>query len=355
MIDALRSALSGQHRCWADLPIEPLPDKGLAHLHLRIQGSGVLARIPKQSQMCLPAAEHLAYEAACFDRAALSGYTPQLHGVLPPSATLPRGALLVQEIVGRPLRLPQDLPALVRTLAALHALPLPPVRDRAPLLDPGDPLAALLAEIDYQARHLDAALLSPQVRDAIEAELLALRALVETAARPPKQLISFDAHPGNFIVDAQGRAMLVDLEKARYGAAPLDLAHATLYTSTTWDVASSATLTLGQVAQAYADWSGLIHNAPAQRPWLVPLRRAMWLWSITWCAKWRALAMQGSRGGNGGRDRGAGGGEDWSTELSDPALVAHVRERVDHYLSPSAVMWVRDEASALQREFAAAG
>jgi hypothetical protein len=26
------------------------------------------------------------------------------------------------------------------------------------------------------------------------------------------------------------------------------------------------------------------------RPWHGPLRRAMWLWSLTWCAKWRVLS-----------------------------------------------------------------
>ena len=341
---ALRDALRTTFPQWAGCAIEALPDKGLAHVHLRLVGSGLLARVPKQSQMGLDAPAHLAYEAACFERAAASGHTPRFHGALAPTAALPRGALLVQEIMGRPLQLPQDLGAMLQALAAMHALPLPAVAARAPLLDPCDPLAALLAEIDSQAQHLDAALLAPLARDGIDAELLRLRAVCALQARPAKQLICFDAHPGNFIVEASGRAVLVDLEKARYGAAPLDLAHATLYTSTTWDVASNAVLTPQQVANAYEAWTALMPPAMVQREWLVPLRRAMYLWSITWCAKWRGLATQ--------RASAVAGGEDWSGELSDPALVAHVRGRVDHYLSPTVVQQVCDDTLAIERALA---
>jgi hypothetical protein len=60
-----------------------------------------------------------------------------------------------------------------------------------------------------------------------------------------------------------------------------------------------------------------------ERAWIAPLRHAMALWSITWCAKWRALSAAPPQSG----------GEDWSAALSAQALVAHVRERVEHYLS----------------------
>ena len=83
-----------------------MADKGLAHWHFRLPGTGWIARVPKQSQMNLPAEANLAYQSACFVRAAPSGHTPKLLGVLSPSEHLPRGALLVEEIVGRPARLP---------------------------------------------------------------------------------------------------------------------------------------------------------------------------------------------------------------------------------------------------------
>lgn len=347
MIDALRQALT--HSGWPSLgaPIEPLPDTGLAHWHLRLGDSGSLARVPKQSQLGLSATDHLAYEAACFERAAASGRTPRLRGVLPASPWLPRGALIVDEIRGRPVQLPADLPALVASLAALHALPLTDLR--APLIDPADPLLALHAEIEQQALHLDAAGLHPLARERIEHEHRALVRRLAHEARPARRLIAFDAHPGNFIVDAQGRAWLVDLEKARYGAAALDLAHATLYTSTTWDLASQAVLDDAQLLQSAEGWlQQLAHrtvDARTERAWIAPLRAAMALWSLTWCAKWRVQSA--------GQRRADGNGEDWSAALSERRLVEHVRDRVDHYLSPPVVALVFDGVQRLQRSLQA--
>lgn len=338
LADDLRSALRAAGSPWADAAIEPLPDSGLAHAHLRLAGTGVLARVPKQSQMDLPAQANLDYQAACFTRAAAGGHAPRLHGVLTPSAALPRGALLVEEIVGRPARLPQDLPAIVDALAAMHSLPVPEAMQRAPLLDPPDPLAMLRGEIEAQAVFLDAARLDARARCAIDDRLAALAALCARAPRPPKRLIAFDAHPGNFIVRDDGTAVLVDLEKARYSLPPLDLAHATLYTSTTWDLAGAAILSPGEVAAAQRRWLARCAGGEAWRDWLAPLRSAMWLWSVTWCAKWRVLSAGAARAG--------GDGEDWSGERSEAALVEHVRERVDHYLSAQGVFRVVDELAA---------
>ena len=339
LVDDLRTALRASRSPWADAALQPLPDQGLAHAHVRLAGSGVLARIPKQSQMNLAAADNLAYQAACFERASDSGHAPRLHGVLPPSHALPRGALLVEEITGRAARLPQDLGAIAQALAAIHTLPMPVPAARAPLLDPDDPLALLRGEIEAQAVHFDAAGLAPRARAAIDAQRRALDRLCAASGRPPKRLIAFDAHPGNFIVRADGRAVLVDLEKARYSLPPLDLAHATLYTSTTWDVASHAVLTLDEVRAFQQHWLAHCAGADAWGAWLVPLRAAMWLWSVSWCAKWRVSSAQAARAG--------GDGEDWSARRSDAALVAHVRGRVDDYLSVPGVRRVIDELAAL--------
>lgn len=340
---ALLQALAQAGLPGAQGAVEPLPDTGLAHRHLRLVGTGWLARVPKQSQMGLQAEAHLAYEAACFERAAGSGHSPRLHAVLPPSPGLPRGALLVEEVPGRPLQLPADLTALATALAGLHALPLPD--DRSPLLDPPDPLAALATEIDTQARHLPAAGLEHAAQAQIGQEQDRLRRLVQQSARPPRHLIAFDAHPGNFLLHPDGRAVMVDLEKARYGPAPLDLAHATLYTSTTWDRHTHSVLDDRQLLQATGRWLQALAergvDPAAERPWVAPMRRAMWLWSITWCAKWRAQSRRPA-------DARAAG-EDWSADLSTAELVAHVKDRVDHYLSPAIVALACRQADEIER------
>ncbi|MBS3910667.1 MAG: hypothetical protein KGZ70_02330 [Hydrogenophaga sp.] len=338
---ALRGALVEARHPAARQPLEPLPDKGLAHDHVRLVGSGLLARIPKQSQMGLDAVHNLDYQRACFARAAAGGHTPALHGWLAPGAHLPRGALLVEEVLGRPARLPQDLPAIARSLASLHALPLPSAAASAPLLHAPDPLQSLCDEIEAQARHLPAARVAPVVAQAVAQQLQQLKTLCNTAPRPPRHLIAFDAHPGNFIVRADGCAVLVDLEKCRYSYPGLDLAHATLYTSTTWDVHTHAALSVGELADFYRDWAAAAGTATeAAAAWHVPLRSAMALWSLTWCAKWRVLEGAAAQSG--------GDGEDWSAQRSQAELVRHVRGRVDHYLDSGVVERLLHELQALR-------
>lgn len=327
---------------WAHWPIEPLADRGLAHHHLRLPGTGVLARMPKQSQMRLAAADNLRYQAACFERAAPSDHVPRLIGLLPISTALPHGALLVEEICGRAARLPQDLGAIVCSLAALHALPVPLADKAAPLLHAEDPLRDLLHEIESQVQQGEAAA-NTSARAVLQEELQALRRWCSDAARPPRTLIAFDGHPGNFVVRDDGRAILVDLEKCRYSHPGLDLAHATLYTSTTWDVQVRAVLSPQALHLAYAQWERAVPAplAAAARPWHVPLARAMWLWSLSWCAKWLALSQRAPRA--------SADGEDWSADHSDPALMTHVRERVLHYLSDDGVAAARRGINALQQ------
>jgi thiamine kinase-like enzyme len=339
---ALQQALLAADHPLAHHPLKRMTDKGLAHDHVRLVGSGWLARIPKQSQMGLEPTDNLLYQRACFERAAPGGHAPRLHSVLPPSAQLPRGALLVQEIEGRPARLPKDLGVIVTALASLHALALPEPAGRAPLLDAPDPLLDLLQEIAAQAAYLDRAQVGLQIRSVVERQMQGLQRLCEQAPRPPRCLIAFDGHPGNFIVRPDGAAVLVDLEKCRYAYPGLDLAHATLYTSTTWDLHTHAVLTQSEVVDAYRAWALAIGPLAAEaQAWQVPLRRAMWLWSITWCAKWRVLSRQ--------RASASASGEDWSTERSGARLVSHVRDRVDHYLSDAVVEQVLQGFDPLAR------
>jgi hypothetical protein len=65
----------------------------------------------------------------------------------------------------------------------------------------------------------------------------------------------------------------------------------------------------------------------------------MALWSLTWCAKWRVLSQAAAQTD--------GHGEDWSAQRSQAELVRHVRERVDHYLSPAVVQRLQHELHAL--------
>lgn len=97
-----------------------------------------------------------------------------------------------------------------------------------------------------------------------------------------------DVHPGNFLIDAAGRAWFTDLEKLQYGHPAMDLAHASLYTSTKWDPAVDAELTGAEVAAFHAAWAAAVPPALAEavRAGLKPLRRLTWLRTLSWMARW---------------------------------------------------------------------
>lgn len=276
--------------------LEPMPQKGVAHDHVRLRGRGLVLRIPRWSQIGLDPVSALAHQAAAFQRAEPSGHTPRLVATLPPGTTLPSGAelpmgalpmgaLLVTEVVGRTPRLPDDMAAIARALAALHRLS--PPADPAPLPCPADPAAALLAQVERQAAWFDEADLSAAARALIAQELAAARA--EPVAAPmPSVMVGVDVHPGNFLIDAQGKAWFLDLEKLQYGHPAMDLAHASLSTSTRWDPAVNAVLSAAAVDAFHAAWRAAVPPAlaDATRPALAPLRRLTWLRTLSWMARW---------------------------------------------------------------------
>jgi aminoglycoside phosphotransferase (APT) family kinase protein len=319
----------------------PLQVKGLAHDHVAVRGRSVLLRVPKQSQFALSAGDNLAYQAACFARVSRSGHAPRLYGVIAPEPRVPMGALVVDRIAGRPPRLPDDLAALAEAMARVHALPVPPPPARAPLSDHADPVGGALAEIERQTEFLDAAGLDPAARAEIDDELAWARAFGEEVAdrEQPVTLVLTDTHPGNFLIEESGKAVIVDLEKSLYGSPGTDLAHATIYSSTTWDPDTWADLGVGEVAAFYRRYLEIAGPELAGRldPWLVPMRRITMLRAITWCVKWRVL----HRGGRLEAKHAAASTEDWSAENTDPALIAHVAGRVEDYLSPATLRRMR--------------
>jgi len=287
--------------------LDLLAGGGLAHTHIRIKGRPLLARVPRWSQFGLPPAENLAYQAACFSRAAPSGRTPRLHATLAPEPGLPFGALIVDQIAGRPVRLPADLAALAECLARIHRLPVPPRHGRAPLIDQADPVAGTLAIIESQAGFLDAAGITGETRRQIEEELASARQIAGRSGGPPQPvtLVGTDTHPGNYLIDARGHAILHDLEKAMYGSPAIDLAHCTLATSTLWHRAYPAVLAPAEILGFYRSYFALIPRqlALALAPWVVPMRRLTWLRTMTWCVKW--TAERGGRGSATGADADA--------------------------------------------------
>jgi aminoglycoside phosphotransferase (APT) family kinase protein len=281
MLDAttLAAALSRLPHWRAVEPaaLEKLPDKGLAHAHWRIAGKGVLVRVPRAPDRD----QALLRQATCFRRIEPSGRAPRLYAVIEPGAELSGGALIIEEIVGRPPRWPAELSLVAETLAAIHALPLPSPEQRPPLPDPPDPFAATLTVIEGNRVFLETAGAGAATIRQIDDELAWARAYAADPppAGAPRTFVIADAHPGNFIVTPAGQAKFVDLEKGGYGAPAIDVAHATLRPSTRWDAECGTVLTRDEIARfvhAYFTAAGPAIEQ-AIRPTLMPMRRLTWL------------------------------------------------------------------------------
>ena len=259
------------------------------------------------------------------------------------------GALLVEEIAGRPPRLPQDLPAFAQAMARVHALPLPPSAERPPLEDHLDPVAGILTEVEGQASFLAESGISHESRRELNDELDWARGFADAVAREgrsqPHCLVLTDTHPGNFLIQEDGTAVIVDLEKALYGSPGVDLAHATVYSSTTWDTDVWADLSLEEVADFYRHYLEIVTEsagaelADSLRPWLIPMRRLLFLRALTWCVKWQVAQTRERLAAK----HAAASTEDWSADNSDPALIAHVAGRVAEYLQPETLKRMRGE------------
>ena len=335
---ALARALAAVPGCAQLVPddLEELDADGIAHAHVRLRGRCRLARIPRFSQVASDPRAHLDYQAACFRRAAAAGVTPRLDGVLAPQAGLPMGALVVEEIAGRVPRLPDDLPAVAATLARLHALTVPDAAARPPLIDhAADPIGGARAHLARQAALLeDAAVLAviaPRTRDILRQELADLASLLDACAGSPQPagLIAFDCHPGNFLIDASGRAVLVDLERVQYGSPASDLAHATLPSSTLWDRRIDVALGRRDLESFYRRYARALsaERAALLRPWLAPYRRLIFLRSTTWFVRFLIETRAGR----------------WSAGSLDPRFLAAVERRIRHLLEPPQLDVMRAE------------
>lgn len=317
---------------------EALPATGTAHGHVRLR-NGLLARIAYAHEGDASAAGRLQAQAFAFRHLEPAGRTPRLHEVIPPRAGLPGGALIVDFIDGCAPALPAELELMADTLARIHARALPPAS--APLPRQGNPFLDTLEGIELNARRfLDKAVPDPEARAEIVTELKAMRDMVPVLGRhtQPLSVALADTHPGNFIVDSTGIAWFVDLEKVHVGSPAIDLAHATLPTSTLWHPDVGTVLTRDEVQGFYDSYLSRIGDraAEALRPWLLPMRRLTWLRTTLFMARWRVETRS---------PRDPSNPAQWSDAGLDARMKAHIDARIDQCFTPDTIRAIRAEWS----------
>ena len=338
MTDALLDALRGRPAFAAltSADLSPLPATGTAHGHVALP-NGLIARVAYAHESDPSATQRLATQAEAFRHLAPSGRTPRLHDVIEPRAGLPGGALIVDRIEGRAPRLPDQLGAMADTLVRIHSLPLPAAGSSIPRQR--NPFLETLAAIEHSARRfLDKAVPDSRARDEITEELHLMRGVAADFAQraQPLAVALADTHPGNFIVDRNGLAWFVDLEKVHVGSPAIDLAHATLATSTLWHPDVGKVLSSAEVQAFYTLY--LEEVGPAQaarlRPWLVPMRRLTWLRTTLFMARWRVQTRA---------PRDPLDPTQWSDAGLAPAMKAHIDRRIDQCFRRETIQSIRAE------------
>lgn len=315
---------------------EKLPATGTAHGHVRLR-DGLLARIAYAHEGDPAAAARLHVQAEAFRHLAPAGRTPRLHDVIEPRPDLAGGALIVDFIEGRTPRLPEELDAMADTLARIHMLPLPPASSLIPRQ--ANPFLETLEAVELNAmRFLDRAVPDQGSRAEIAEELRLMRgmALAFAKRQQPLSVALADTHPGNFIVDRGGIAWFVDLEKVHVGSAAIDLAHATLPTSTLWHPDVGNVLTREEVAAFYDSYLAKVgaKRAAELHPWLQPMRRLTWLRTTLFMARWRVQTRA---------PRDPADPAQWSDTGLEPAMKAHIDLSIDQCFRREAIRQIRKE------------
>jgi hypothetical protein len=324
-LSSLKSALAQVGLPTAAL--SAIPTKGVSHDHFHIDGTDFLVRAPRLSQLGLDPVTQLSMQQAAFERAEPSGATPRLQAVLPVSAKLPLGALVVERIDGKTPQGPVDLPALARALAAIHALAMPDTARRPPIPCPKNPLRDLAARAQATLDlYLPKAGMGRVAQDAITDRLAWLADQVRHHANlGPTALCVSDTHPGNFLICRDGSARFVDLEKPVYGSPALDLAHTVIDVAAGWDPDAAMRLTKAG-RDTFADaWLAAAPPslAAANAPLIRPFRQAVWLRTIGFFMRWRAeSAVQGP----------------WSAENLGSIAAIHFAKHVTASLTDDAVL-----------------
>ena len=339
ILDALLAALQ-ERPAFATLgagDLAALPATGTAHGHVRIEGRDLLARVAYAHPGDPTAATRLAAQAAAFRLLAPSKRTPALHDVLAPREDLPGGALIVDYVEGHAPDLPRDLAAIAETLAVIHGLPLPPAD--SPLPRQTNPFIETLEAIELNAaRFLDKAVPGSGAKAEIAEELRLMRGMsLAFAKRPqPLSIALADTHPGNFIMAPDGIAKFVDLEKVHVGSPAIDLAHATLATSTSWHPDIGKVLTPDEVQGFYAAYLARVGKKRAAElgPWLMPMRRLTWLRTTMFMARWRVQTCS---------PRDPSDPSQWSDTGLEPRMKQHIDSRIDRCFDRDVIRGIRAE------------
>ena len=191
-----------------------------------LSGQELVLRLNMGSQMHLD--NQIGYEFSALRNLAPSGRTPRAL-----FCDEKHNCLVMEYLPGRPLRYETDLAIGAEILADIHAVPIPA---DCRLLEPGNPLEAILEECRQMAAHYyswDKA--DPEVArllETLEREIGAKDLSAPAGIR--KCIVNTEVNSGNFLINPGQQSYLVDWEKPLISEPAQDLGHFLVPTTTFW-------------------------------------------------------------------------------------------------------------------------
>lgn len=198
-----------------------------------VTGQKMVFRVNTGSQMHLP--NQIEYEHHALKLLEQSGRTPKPFYVDGNKNYLDHGVMVIEFLEGKPLVYEKDLSIAAEILADIHSVPL---EKECGLIDPGEPLQAILDECqDMVKTYYDSPLGETKIKKQIEKMLHIGQKAVDQCDYDQgyRCCINTELNSGNFLINGKGRSnYLVDWEKPLYGEVAQDLGHFLAPTTTFW-------------------------------------------------------------------------------------------------------------------------
>ena len=274
---------------------EPLADESVGFLaqgeyslNFLVRGAkdSYVARLVTGTQIGLPLGEQAVYEYDALRLLAPSGVTPKPRLVDPNSEGLPYPLILEEYLPGHPLDYSTDLTAAARCIAAIHDLGVPEAHH---LQVHPDPAPAILAESRELAEpYLEWDEASEESRAALQKGFRRIEKFLEQDdlfTEDDLAIVNYDLNTHNFVIE-NGRAKLLDWEKARIAPRTQDLAHFLLPTTTLWRDDTATLLSKEQEREFVEEYLKYAPVTDEERFYnqLEAMRTIVSLRAVSWCA-----------------------------------------------------------------------
>ncbi len=291
MLNSLSKFKEFDHVRKSDL--QPMNSRGLAHDHVRINGTEWLLRILRGNQLGADDQSYLPLQKNIYDEMSPSGVTPRALGIITANEEFPHGAVIVKYIEGRHINNAKDLKAVAKSLGQLHKM----------TSDKGtgnlDVSPSPLATQDFLLREVfkdsfNAAASGSKMQQLLCAERARILGAIDElkSADLPLSLIGGDSHLGNYLIDKNGKAWLVDIEFATYDLALIDLADASLPMNAGIDYSIGVTPSVHDRTVFYHGWASVVGKtiSEALRPHRDLAEKTVQLRTLAWLVDWKERA-----------------------------------------------------------------